>query len=81
MLLLDVAILIPGHGVQGTKDAIRGQRAYLADMIQQVRDGIRRRATPDQLEKQVNLSAHKPWGQDEVRNKTSVRAVYAKLSR
>ena len=81
MLLLDVAILIPGHGVQGTKDAIGGQRAYLADMIRQVRDGIRRGATPDQLEKQVDLSAHKPWGQDEVRNKTSVRAVYAKLSR
>ena len=79
MLEMDVAIVIPGHGVQGTKDALRGQRAYLADLISKVRNGISRNAAPEQLEKEINLSAHKPWGQDDVRNKTSIRAVYAKL--
>ena len=83
MLALDVAILIPGHGIQGTKEAIGGQRAYLADLIQQVRAGIQRGSTAEQLEKQINanLKTHNPWGQDDVRNTTSVRAVYAKLSR
>ena len=61
----------------------RGQRAYLADLIQQVRAGIQRGSTAEQLEKQINanLKTHNPWGQDDVRNTTSVRAVYAKLSR
>jgi glyoxylase-like metal-dependent hydrolase (beta-lactamase superfamily II) len=84
MLGLDVAILIPGHGAQGSKDAIRGQRAYLADLIQQVRAGIARGAGAPELEKEINAklkSSHKPWGQDDTRNTTSVRAVYGKLKR
>jgi cyclase len=75
----DVAIVIPGHGVQGTVEALRGNRAYLADMIAQVRTGIAKGATADQLEKDVKLTQHKPWGEDEARNKVSIRAVYAKL--
>jgi cyclase len=77
----DVAIVIPGHGVQGTPEALRGNRAYLADMIQQVRAGIARGATAEQLESEIKLTKHNPWGQDEARNKASIRAVYAKLSR
>ena len=81
MLQLDVAILIPGHGVQGTKDAIQGQRAYLAGLISEVRTGIGRGATAEQLEKQITLTQYKPWGLDGNRNKTAIRAVYAKLNR
>ncbi len=79
MLELDLAT--PGHGVQGAKGAIRGQRAYLSDMIQQVRAGIGRGATAAQLEKQINLKTHNPWGQDDARNTVSIRAVYAELQR
>jgi cyclase len=75
----DVAIVIPGHGAQGTVAAIRGNRAYLADMINQVRAGIERGASADQLAKEIKLTNHKPWGQDETRNQVSIRAVYAKL--
>jgi len=76
----DVGIVIPGHGDQGTVETLRGQRAYLADMIDQVRAGIARGATAEQLEKEVDLLKHNPWGQDATRNQVSVRAVYAKLS-
>ncbi len=79
MMQLEVATLIPGHGAQGNKATVVGQRAYLADMVRQVRSGIERGVAVDQLEKQVDLSSHKPWGQDETRNRVSVRAVYAKL--
>jgi cyclase len=75
----DIGIVIPGHGAQGTVAAIRGNRAYLADLINQVRAGIKRGATADQLEKEIKLTQHNPWGQDEARNKVSIRAVYAKL--
>ncbi|MBM3774200.1 MAG: MBL fold metallo-hydrolase [Acidobacteria bacterium] len=78
---MDIAVVVPGHGEQGGAETLRGQRAYLADLIQQVRSGTARGATAEQLEKEVDLSRHKPWGQDEARNRSSVRAVHAKLSR
>jgi cyclase len=77
----DAAIVIPGHGAQGTVAAIRGNRAYLADLVSQVRAGIARGAAADRLEKEIKLAQHKPWGQDEARNRVSIRAVYAKLKK
>ena len=77
----DVAIVVPGHGGQGTVETLRGNRAYLADMIAQVRAGIARGATAEQLEKEIDLSRHNPWGQDRERNRASIRAFYAKLSK
>jgi glyoxylase-like metal-dependent hydrolase (beta-lactamase superfamily II) len=77
----DVAIVVPGHGGQGTVDTLRGQRAYLADMIAQVRAGIARGASSEQLEKEIDLSRHNPWGQDRERNRVSIRAFYARLSK
>ena len=73
-------ILIPGHGGKGTTETLRGQRAYLADMIDQVRDGIEKGATAEQLAQGMDLSRHNPWGQDKTRNTVGIRAVYAKLS-
>lgn len=77
----DVVKLIPGHGGQGSTETLRGQRAYLADMINGVRDGIGKGTTADQLAKQLDLSSHNPWGKDASRNEVSIRAVYAKLNR
>lgn len=78
---MDVARLIPGHGGQGTVETIKGQRAYLADMINGVRAGFERKATADQLATEIQLAQHKPWGQDPVRNATSIKAIYAKLAK
>ncbi len=77
----DVRILIPGHGGRGSTETLRGQRAYLADMIDQVRAGVAKGATADQLAQEMDLSRHNPWGQDKTRNTVSIRAVYAKLSK
>ncbi|HZT29801.1 MAG TPA: MBL fold metallo-hydrolase [Bryobacteraceae bacterium] len=76
-----VAIVIPGHGAQGTADAIRGDRDYLADMIQQVRSGIARGASAEELAGEIQLTQHKPWGENENSNKVSIRAIYAKLKK
>lgn len=77
----DVGIVIPGHGGQGTTATLRGNRAYLADMFEQVRAGIAKRMTADQLADSIDLSKHNPWGQDQTRNKQSIRAVYAKFAK
>jgi hypothetical protein len=46
-----------------------------------VRAGIGRGADGAQVEKELDLSKHVPWGQDPARNQASVRAVYSKLSK
>ncbi len=76
----DVTILIPGHGGKGTTDTLRGQKAYLADMINGVRDGMKKGLTGEQLAKQLDLKRHNPWGQDQARNEVSIRAIYAKFN-
>jgi glyoxylase-like metal-dependent hydrolase (beta-lactamase superfamily II) len=76
-----VAVVIPGHGAQGTAEALRGNRAYLADLIDKVRAGLARGATVEQMEKEIDLRKHNPWGRNEARNRASIRAVHAKLSR
>jgi cyclase len=77
---IDAAVVIPGHGTRGTVDTLRGNRAYLADMIAQIRAGIARGATSGQLAQSVSLKRHNPWGQDEERNRVSVRSIYARLT-
>jgi glyoxylase-like metal-dependent hydrolase (beta-lactamase superfamily II) len=80
MALMDIGIVIPGHGAQGTEDALRGQRAYLAGIINGVRAGLARGATAEQLASQINLSGHNPWGQDAARNRAAIQAIYSNLS-
>jgi len=77
----DPAIVIPGHGIQGTVEALRGQRAYLAEIIKQVRAGMARGATADQLATQIDLKNFKPWSDDETRNRTAIQKTYENLKR
>ncbi len=79
MLLMDVGMVIPGHGAQGGKEALGGQRAYLADIIQGVRSGLARNTPAAELESAIDLSRHNPWGQDAGRNRAAIQAIYAKL--
>jgi glyoxylase-like metal-dependent hydrolase (beta-lactamase superfamily II) len=67
--------VVPGHGAVGTADALRGNAAYLADMLRQVRAAAARGVPADQLT--VDLKKHDPWGQDETRNRDSARFMYA----
>lgn len=73
----DVKIVVPGHGRPGTTETLRGQQAYLADMVDQVRAGIKASKTADQLAAEIDLSRHHPFGARSSAN--SVRSVYRKL--
>ena len=74
----DVKIVVPGHGRLGTTETLRQQRAYLADMVDQVRAGIKASKTVDQLAQEIDLSRHGQFGAGSSAN--SVRAVYRKLA-
>ncbi len=75
------AQVVPGHGVLGDKQALAGQRAYLAAMITGVRSGIARGESADQLAESLDLTRYAPWGADKARNIPSIRAVYAKFKK
>jgi glyoxylase-like metal-dependent hydrolase (beta-lactamase superfamily II) len=74
----DANIVIPGHGRPGATQTLQGQRAYLADMLDQVRAGIRAGKTADQLAGEIDLSRHQPFGARP--SAGSVRVVYRKLT-
>src|SRR5262245_35463109 len=76
----DVKTMAPGHGDLGTTETLRGQRAYLADMQEQVRAGLKAGQTPDQLAKQIDLSRHGSFGVNTEHNANSVRAMCRRLS-
>lgn len=77
----DVAVVVPGHGPQGTRETIRGNRAYLADMVARVRSGIAKGATAEQLQQEIDPTSHKPWGANQAQNRASIKAFYDKLKR
>jgi glyoxylase-like metal-dependent hydrolase (beta-lactamase superfamily II) len=77
----DITTVVPGHGAIGSVDTIRGDRAFLGDLINQVRAGIASGKTADQVAESVDVSQHKPWGTDSAKNKVFARAVYAKLAK
>lgn len=74
----DVQMVIPGHGQLGTTATLRGQSAYLQDMLTQVRAGMQAGRSADQLAVEVDLSKHHPFGASP--SAGSVRAVYRRLS-
>jgi glyoxylase-like metal-dependent hydrolase (beta-lactamase superfamily II) len=76
----DVMTVVPGHGALGTAETLRGQRAYIAAVVNGVRAGIQKGTPLEQIQKELDLAAHKPWGQNPTSNQNSIRAVYGKLS-
>ncbi|HET9278897.1 MAG TPA: hypothetical protein VFN95_11950, partial [Flavitalea sp.] len=69
----------PGHGELGTVQTLKNQRAYLADMLTQVRRGIEAGKSKEQLIKEIDLSRHPVYGQNKVSIERSIRAMYDKL--
>jgi len=76
---MNPAIVIPGHGIQGSVEALRGQQAYLAVIIEHVKAGIARQATPDQIQNEIDWGKYKPWSDEEKRNRAAVTILYEKL--
>jgi glyoxylase-like metal-dependent hydrolase (beta-lactamase superfamily II) len=77
----DIRTVVPGHGSLATRETLRAQRAYLADMVDHVRAGLRTGKTADQVAKETDLSKHGGFGADAQSNEGSMRAIYAKLSK
>jgi cyclase len=76
---MNPAIVIPGHGIQGTVDSLKGQQAYLSAIIDHVEAGLEQQSTPDQIFAAIDFSLYKPWSDDDKRNHAAVAAVYQKL--
>ena len=75
----NIKTVVPGHGELSTVQTLKNQRAYLADMLTQVRRGIEAGKSKEQLVKEVDLSRHPVYGQNKVSSERSIRAMYDKL--
>jgi len=75
----DVQTVIPGHGEPGTVENLKRQRAYLADMLRQVREGLKAGKSKDALVREIDLNKHPVYGQNKISTERSVRAMYDKL--
>jgi cyclase len=79
MIGWDVATVVPGHGGVSTADALRTQRAYLAGMLTQVREGRQAGKTADQLASEIDLRGFGFIASDQPSNAASIRAMYHRL--
>lgn len=77
----DVKIVVPGHGELGTVENLRRQRAYLEDMLKQVRAGIKAGKTKDQLINAIDLSRHPVYGENKVSIRRSIGDMYERLTK
>ena len=80
MASMNPAIVVVGDGDLGGAQVLSAQKAYLGDMLGQVRKGVKAGKTADQLATEINLMRHK-IGADKERNVSSVRAMYGKVAR
>ena len=76
----DVRTVVPGHGDLGDTATLRAQRAYLADMLQQVQAGLAVGKSPDQLAKDIDLTKHGSFGANAEQNQISVKAMCRRLT-
>ena len=75
----NIKTVIPGHGEPDTIETIKNQRAYLADMLAQVRRGIKAGRSKEELVKEIDLGRHPVYGLNKVSIARSIRAMYDKL--
>ena len=71
--------VVPGHGAPSSTQALKTQREYLADMLNQVRSGIRAGKSVDELAKTIDLRGHGTIANDTDANAGSIRAMYRHL--
>jgi cyclase len=79
MAAWDIETVVPGHGELGTTETLKQQRAYLGDMLQQVRQGIKAGKSKEELVMESDLSRHPGYGQNKISNARSIRAMFDKL--
>lgn len=79
MAAMPVQTLVVGHGELGGIPQLKAQKAYLADMLDQVRKGVKAGKNGDQLAASIDLTKHK-IGVDKERNAASIKAMYKKVA-
>ncbi len=77
----DIKIVVPGHGELGTTQSLSNQRDYLADLLQQVREGIKAGKSKEELIKEIDLGKHPVYGANKVSTARSVGAMFDKLNK
>ena len=77
----DIKIVVPGHGELCTTETLKQQRAYLEDMLRQVRLGIKDGKSKEELVNEIDLSIHPGYGQNKVSSARSIRAMFDKLKK
>jgi len=75
----NIKTVVPGHGELGTIETLKHQRAYLADMLTQVRSGIKSGKSKEELVKEIDLRRHPVYGKNKVSTARSIRAIYDRL--
>lgn len=79
MAKMGAKTVVVGHGDLGGPGVFAPQKAYLSEMLSEVRKGIKAGKSADQLASEINLTKH-PIGTDPQRNAASIRAMYRKVS-
>ncbi len=77
----DIKTVVPGHGELGTTQTLNQQRAYLEDMLRQVRHGMEAGKSKEELVKEIDLGKHPVYGQNKVSTARSIRAMFDKLKK
>jgi glyoxylase-like metal-dependent hydrolase (beta-lactamase superfamily II) len=80
LLEMEAKIVAPAHGDLGTIETLKGQRAYLADMLVAVQQGIRAGKTAEQLTDEIDLTRYQPFGAERRRTAGQVRSMYRALA-
>ncbi len=77
----DPKTIVPGHGELASIETLKNQRDYLADMLQQVRQGLKDGKSKEDLVKTIDLSRYPVYGKNKISTERSIRAMYDKLTR
>lgn len=75
----EINAVIPGHGELATTENLKLQRAFLEDMLQQVRAGIKAGKSKDELAREIDLSKYPVYGENKVSIARSIGAMFDKL--
>ncbi len=76
----DASLVVPGHGLVGTRETLIGQRGYLAAMLAAVRAGIRDGKSADEVAKTLDLGRFQPFGADAQRTASQARSMYRRIA-
>jgi glyoxylase-like metal-dependent hydrolase (beta-lactamase superfamily II) len=74
-------VVVPAHGELGSVDTLRGQRSYLAEMLEKVEEGLRAGRTADEVAGAMDLSKHRPFGTDRARTASQARTMFRTMER